>query len=124
MFGCYDTVTLFRRIKTESGESFETTLIRVKCKWRSRENSIATENGAIKKRYITVVIPRENGYVFDGKVGDYMALGKHKTKITGEKPYRVNDVKDMLKPDFFQIQYIKDYTNLTVGRRWKVEGIV
>ena len=126
MFGCYDTVTLWRRKNGDNkdNEIFEVSVIPVKCKWRSRENRVATENGAISKRYVTVIVPYENGYKFNGKVGDYMALGRHKTKITGEQPHRVNDVKEALNPDFMQITYIKDSTRSTMGRKWRAEGVV
>jgi hypothetical protein len=110
--------------KTTGNDEYVRSVLPVKCKWRSRENSVATETGAINKRYVTVVVPYENGYTFPGKIGDYMALGAHRIEITGKKPNNASDVKELLSPDFMQVQYIKDSTHLSVGKRWKVEGIL
>ena len=126
MFGCTETITLWKkRFNTETKkDEFIRSVIPVQCKWKTRENRTATENGTITKRYATVVIPCENGYKFDGKIGDYVALGSHETEITGEKPYTVDEVKRLLSPDFMQIENIKDSTYSSFGRRYKIEGVV
>jgi hypothetical protein len=126
MLGCFDTVTLWCRKKNDEtgNHEFTRTIVPVKCKWRVRENRLSSESGAVVKRFANVVIPRENGYNFGGNIGDYVALGAHEVEITGEKPYRAADVKELLRPDFFQIENIRDNTNSSIGKHWKVEGIV
>jgi len=126
MIGCFDVITHWKKIfdpKTKK-DQFTRIVLPVLCKWRTREIRTATESGAIAKRYATVVIPDSNDYTFDGKIGDYVALGQHETEITGEKPYTVTDIKKLLGPNFMQIEYVKDLTNSPIGRRHKIEGVV
>jgi len=126
MIGCYETITIWKKRYNSQTKKDEYTrsVIPVLCKWRVREIRTVTERGAITKRYATVIIPYDNDYQFDGKIGDYVALGLHETEITGEKPYTAAELKEHLSPDFMQIEYIKDGTFSPIGRRYKIEGVV
>jgi len=125
MFGCSETVTFWhKRFNADTKkDEYIRVVLPVQCKWRTRENRASTGSGSITKRYATVIIPYNADYPFNGKIGDYMALGSCHTEITGEKPYTVDEVK-RLSPDFMQIENIKDNTYSPFGRRYKIEGVV
>ena len=125
MFGCNATVTMWRKRfnKTTGKDEWTRKILPVKCKWRNRESRTVTESGEIVKQYVTVVVPCENGYKFNGKIGDYMALGAYKVDITGEKPHRADDMKKKLGNVFIQITGIKDISLSSAGKRYRVEGV-
>ena len=125
MLGCNESVTLWKRnfnAETKKDE-YALSILPVLCKWKSRAIRTATENGAIIKQYVTVIIPCGSFFAFDGKVGDIMARGVHTVKITGEKPYTASEVKQLLSPDIIEIKAVYDNSRVERGRHVKVEGV-
>jgi len=125
MLGCNEAVTLWKRYFNSETKKDEYTLsiLPVRCKWKSKAIRTVTENGAVIKQYVTIIIPCGNPYNFDGKVGDIMARGVHSVKITGEKPYTVNEVKQLLSPDVIEIKAVYDNSRVERGKHFKVEGV-
>ena len=127
LLGCHETVTIW--IKTRNPDTkkdeWERAVIPVAVKWDSKTIRTVTENGAIIKQFIVVVIPYDESYKFkfNGKSGDLIALGEHSVEITGVSPFTVSEVRRSLEPDVAEIKAVSSNFRVERGRHVRVEGV-
>jgi hypothetical protein len=68
--------------------------------------------------------PEENKeYYFTMDIGDLAALGEHDIEINHTGAFTLTEARELLAPNCFIIQSIKDNTRSCLGRHWKIQGV-
>jgi len=136
MKGCDSTVTVWRRRHDDANGNrvyFEREVLPVLCAWQRQSGRRLTASsgsgaGVAARNGVTVIIP----YIgdiggFALNPGDLLALGEHDTddtEITGERPYRENDVKTALGENMITVSSVAhNLRGRERGKHLKIEGV-